>query len=185
VGRDLANTTNSNGGVPSNISKKWVSLLDAQTRAQMEWVLRRDWRVADTCEEKRLSTNRYNYAEGRTILRSKTGRVSLVSVHRRLRSFRDILVDPDHRRYTKRKHRRDRMTTSQFLDSSVFVNLVELTSKTKNISYIDAILDICRTRNIEVESIPELLTPKLRKLIQNEATNAHMLKKGTGKKLPI
>jgi len=77
------------------------------------------------------------------------------------------------------------MTTSQFLDSSVFVNLVELTSKTKNISYIDAILDICRTRNIEVESIPELLTPKLRKLIQNEATNAHMLKKGTGKKLPI
>jgi len=75
--------------------------------------------------------------------------------------------------------------TNQFLDSSAFVDLIETTARNKNISYIDAILDVCKSRNIEFESVPELLTPKLRKMIQNEATNINMLKKRIGKKLPI
>ena len=52
-------------------------------------------------------------------------------------------------------------------------------------TYVDAILDICEKKNIEIESIPKLLNAKTRKIIQAEATNMNMLKKKAGRKLPI
>jgi autonomous glycyl radical cofactor GrcA len=74
---------------------------------------------------------------------------------------------------------------NQFIDSTTFIELIEKTVKAKSITYIDAIIEVCRARNIEYESVPELITPKMRKLIQNEASNVNMLKKKAGKKLPI
>ena len=73
------------------------------------------------------------------------------------------------------------MTEQTLLDSASFADLVETTMRTKNLSHIDAILEICRVRNLDVESVPELLTPKLRKRISDEATAANMLKRKTKK----
>ena len=54
-----------------------------------------------------------------------------------------------------------------------------------NMTYVDAIVDICAKKGIELESVPKLLTPKIRKIIQNEAITLNMLKPKSGKKLPI
>jgi len=61
-----------------------------------------------------------------------------------------------------------------------------LNDRIKYMTYVDAILDICAKNNIELETIPKLISPKIKKIIQNEATNMNMLKpKKGGKKLPI
>jgi hypothetical protein len=63
------------------------------------------------------------------------------------------------------------------LDQASFGALVDITMKTKNLSHIDAILEICKNRNLDVESVPELLSPKLRKRISDEATSMNMMRK--------
>lgn len=69
------------------------------------------------------------------------------------------------------------MTQQTLLDSAAFADLVETMMRKKNVSHIEAILEICKERNLDVESIPELLTPKLRKRIADEATSVNMLKR--------
>jgi hypothetical protein len=76
-------------------------------------------------------------------------------------------------------------TSVDFIDKTSFSNLVEATTREKHITHFEAILDICKTKNIEVESIPELLTTKLRKMIQNEAINLNLLKKSKTRRLPL
>ena len=58
-----------------------------------------------------------------------------------------------------------------------FSDLVSEIMIQKNISMIDAIVDICETRGLDLEVVPELLTPKLKKTIQGEAKKLYMLKK--------
>lgn len=72
-----------------------------------------------------------------------------------------------------------------FIDSATFISLMENIMREKSISHIEAILEICRVKNMEPESVPELLTPKIRKLIQNEAASMNMMKKKTTRRLPI
>ncbi|NBR26585.1 MAG: hypothetical protein EBU08_22975 [Micrococcales bacterium] len=63
------------------------------------------------------------------------------------------------------------------LDAPTFGALVDNMMKTKNLSHIDAILEICRVRELDVEAIPDLLTPKLKKRISDEATSINMMRK--------
>lgn len=71
-----------------------------------------------------------------------------------------------------------------FIDSSTFITLMDNVMKEKKLSHIDAIVEICREKNMEVESVAELLNPKIRKLIQNEASSLNMMKKKV-RRLPI
>lgn len=68
----------------------------------------------------------------------------------------------------------------KFLTPSTFSCMLITMMRDKNISHIDAILELCRERNIEIESIPELLTPQLKKLIKNEAVSLNLMRKKSG-----
>jgi len=76
------------------------------------------------------------------------------------------------------------MTDKVILDSNTFMVLLSNTMKTKKLSHIDAIVEICRVRNLDIESVPELLASKTKKLIMNEAVNINMIRK-KGRKLAI
>ena len=76
-------------------------------------------------------------------------------------------------------------TAVEFIDKASFSTLVERTTREKNISHMDAVLEICRIRNIEIEGVSNLLTGKLRKMIQNEADNLNLLKKSRSRRLPF
>jgi len=53
-----------------------------------------------------------------------------------------------------------------------------------NVSYMDAIVDICEKTGLEIESVPKMLSIKTKKILRNEATNLNMLKK-KGARLPV
>ena len=63
------------------------------------------------------------------------------------------------------------------LDSNTFGIILESTMHEKKLSHIDAIVEICRIRNLDVEVVAELITPRTKKLIQNEGLSLKMLKK--------
>lgn len=72
----------------------------------------------------------------------------------------------------------------EFMNATTFAHLLDKTMKEKQLSHIDAIVEVCKIENIDIESVPELLTPRLRKLIQNEAISINMIRK-RGRKLSI
>ena len=63
------------------------------------------------------------------------------------------------------------------LDANTFAVLLEATMQEKKLSHIDAIVEICRIRNLDVEAAAELITPRMKKLIQNEGISLKMIKK--------
>lgn len=65
----------------------------------------------------------------------------------------------------------------KLLDANSFSVLLETTMKKKGLSHIDAIIQICEAKNLDIEAVPDLLTPKLRKRIQNEALDLNMMKR--------
>lgn len=65
---------------------------------------------------------------------------------------------------------------NELLNANSFGELLEITRKNKNCSYIEAVLIICETRGLDVETVPELLTPKLKKRIHLEAKGLNMLR---------
>lgn len=64
-----------------------------------------------------------------------------------------------------------------FIDSENFSILIENLMSEKSFSPIEAILEACKLKNIEIDTIPELMTPKIRKMLHNEALNLNLLKK--------
>lgn len=64
-----------------------------------------------------------------------------------------------------------------FLTADKFAALLEETMRTKQCTIIDGIIEICAARGLDVEAVPELLTPKLKKQIQGEAADLHMMKR--------
>lgn len=74
------------------------------------------------------------------------------------------------------------MEEKQLLDANTFTEILSSTMRELKLSYIDAIVFICEKRNLDVEVVPELLTPKIKKLISAEAGDLNMLKKKKAKK---
>ena len=66
---------------------------------------------------------------------------------------------------------------SELLDANSFSVLMDKTMKEARCTYIEAMLLICERRGLDVETIPELLTPKLKKRVQVEARNLNLMKK--------
>lgn len=64
----------------------------------------------------------------------------------------------------------------KFLNSNTFSHLLNTMMQDKGISHIDAILELCKQRNIDIESVPDLLSPQMKKLIKNEAISLNFIR---------
>ena len=181
----MRDITESTSRVSPNFGKRWVSMLTPQTFSQMEWVLCRKWDIKNTYEEERLRFDRCNETRIGELLCGEARRISLVRMRRRLRGFRNLLAGTSERRYSETGRRRAGMINAiEFMNANTFAHLLDKTMKEKQLSHIDAIVEVCKIENIDIESVPELLTPRLKKLIQNEAISINMIRK-KGRKLSI
>ena len=72
----------------------------------------------------------------------------------------------------------------QVITQEMFFEMIKDRIVKAKMSYVDAIVDICEKKNIDIESIPKLIDAKLRKILKNEALNLNMIKR-SGRKLPI
>ena len=66
---------------------------------------------------------------------------------------------------------------AQEIESLVQVN--------KDMNYIDAIVYFCDNNNIDVESVPKLISKPLKEKIKYEASELNFLKRSSRAKLPI
>lgn len=72
------------------------------------------------------------------------------------------------------------------INSNVFIGLVENYISKKKVSYMEAILEICKEYGIDVEDVPKLITPTIKKILRNEALSLNLIKKQKNRKsLPI
>ena len=76
------------------------------------------------------------------------------------------------------------LITKEFRTSNDFSQHIEKLANVTN-SYIDAVVDYCERRDIEIESVKKLLSVSLKDKIKNEAEGLNMLKGTKGGKLPI
>jgi len=76
------------------------------------------------------------------------------------------------------------LITKEFRTSNDFSQHIEKMANITN-SYIDAVVDYCEKRDIEIESVKKLLSVSLKDKIKNEAEELNMLKGAKGGKLPI
>ena len=74
-----------------------------------------------------------------------------------------------------------------FMDKNKFSMTIENIVKDSNrtLSYIDAIVDFCESKDIEIESVVKLIAPSLKEKIKAEATRLNYIKKTTRGVLPL
>lgn len=188
MGRDSKDIGHPSGGNAPNLSNGWVSMLSAQARAQMELLLRRARRLGNSrCEILLQPDGRYNIEGGR-VYKGAARRRALLSVQKRLHRIRGVLSGASIGRHSKNRRRRKGpatvITELQIITQTMFFEMLNERVTKNNMSYVDAIVDICDTQGVEIESVPKLLNQKTRKLIQNEALALNMLKR-KGARLPI
>ena len=75
---------------------------------------------------------------------------------------------------------------SKFFCPSRFAQEIEsLVHTTEGMSYIDAIIHFCEQNNIDVESVPKLISKPLKEKIKYEAQELNFLKRTSRAKLPV
>ena len=75
---------------------------------------------------------------------------------------------------------------SKFFCPSRFAQEIEsLVHATESMSYIDAIVHFCEQNNIDVESVPKLISKPLKEKIKYEAQELNFLKRTSRAKLPV
>lgn len=81
----------------------------------------------------------------------------------------------------------DELIDENFMDKNKFSMTIENIVKDSNrtINYIDAIVDFCESKDIEVESVVKLIAPSLKEKIKAEATRLNYIKKTTRGVLPF
>ena len=188
MGRDSKNIGHASGRVAPNLGNGWISMFSAQARAQMEWIFRRKWSFGNPRREILLQPDgRYNIEGGR-FYKGAARRRALLCLQRELRRFRDILSGTPIRRYsTNRRGREGNSIVNsqlQIITQDIFIELLTERITKNNMTYVDAIVDICEKTGVEFESIPKLLNPKIRKMILHEALRMNLLKRKNAR-LPI
>lgn len=73
----------------------------------------------------------------------------------------------------------------KFLCPQKFAQEIESIVKSSKINYIDAIVHYCEENNVEVESVPKLMSKPLKEKLKNDAIELNFLKKTTRAKLPL
>jgi len=81
----------------------------------------------------------------------------------------------------------DQLIDENFMDKNKFSMTIEniVKDSNKSLNYIDAIVDFCDAKDLEVESIVKLIAPSLKEKIKAEATRLNYIKRTTRGVLPI
>jgi hypothetical protein len=75
---------------------------------------------------------------------------------------------------------------NKFLCPSKFAQEIEgLVHTHKDMNYIDAIIHYCEENNIDVESVPKLISKPLKEKIKYEAMELNFLKRSSRARLPL
>ena len=80
----------------------------------------------------------------------------------------------------------EKVLKSKFFSSAGFAQEIEtLVQVNENMNYIDAIIHFCEQNNIDVESVPKLITKPLKEKLKGEAMELNLLKRTSHAKLPL
>ena len=84
------------------------------------------------------------------------------------------------------KNELEKVLESKFFCPAKFAQEIEsLVQVNKEMNYIDAIVYFCDNNNIDVESVPKLISKPLKEKIKYEASELNFLKRSSRAKLPI
>jgi len=80
----------------------------------------------------------------------------------------------------------EKVLESKFFCPSRFAQEIEsLVQRNEDMNYIDAIIYFCEQQNIDVESVPKLISKPLKEKIKYEAMELNFLKRSSRAKLPL
>tara|TARA_R100000008_G_scaffold57999_1_gene35931 strand:+ start:985 stop:1254 length:270 start_codon:yes stop_codon:yes gene_type:complete len=80
----------------------------------------------------------------------------------------------------------DDLIKSKFYSAKKFTEEIEkIVLENKDMKYVDAIVFFCEKNNLDVESVPKLLTKPLKERLKCEAMELNLLKKTSHAKLPL
>ena len=80
----------------------------------------------------------------------------------------------------------EKVLASKFFCPAKFAeNIESLVLENKDMNYIDAIVHFCDQNNIDVESVPNLISKPLKEKIKCDAQELNFMKKTSRAKLPI
>ena len=84
------------------------------------------------------------------------------------------------------KNELEKVLESKFFCPTRFAEEIEsLVLHNKDMNYIDAIVHFCDQNNIDVESVPKLISKPLKEKIKCDAQELNFMKKTSRAKLPI
>jgi len=84
------------------------------------------------------------------------------------------------------KNELEKVLETKFFCPARFAQEIEsLVQVNKDMNYIDAIVYFCDNNNIDVESVPKLISKPLKEKIKYEASELNFLKRSSRAKLPI
>jgi len=67
-----------------------------------------------------------------------------------------------------------------------FAKMLDRTVNEKNLTYLDAIIYVCESTGLEVELVPRLMIPRIKKILTSEANSLNLLKRKPDEpRLPI
>ena len=79
----------------------------------------------------------------------------------------------------------NKMIENKFYCSKKFAVEIETIVKDNRMSYIDAIVFFCEKNNVDIESVPKLISKPLKEKLRGEAMELNLLKRTSHAKLPI
>ena len=80
----------------------------------------------------------------------------------------------------------EKVMESKFFCPAKFAEQIEsLVLENKEMNYIDAIVHFCDQNNIDVESVPKLISKPLKEKIKCDAQELNFMKKTSRAKLPL
>ena len=78
------------------------------------------------------------------------------------------------------------LVENKFYCSRKFVEEIEsIALENKDMKYIDAIIFFCEKNNVDIESVPKLISKPLKEKLRGEAMELNLLKRTSHAKLPI
>ena len=84
------------------------------------------------------------------------------------------------------KNELEKVLASKFFCPAKFAeNIESLVLENKDMNYIDAIVFFCEQNNIDVESVPKLISKPLKEKIKCDAQELNFMKKTSRAKLPL
>ena len=80
----------------------------------------------------------------------------------------------------------EKVMESKFFCPARFAEAIEkLVLLNKDMNYIDAIIHFCEQNNIDVESVPKLISKPLKEKIKYDAQQLNFMKRTSRAKLPV